>query len=170
MQDDNDLFKRIKRLEDDLRGFKTAQPVGTDSVITYATQTNNIWDVDTALPANTLGFGNSSSDSYEVRFTSRDQIAPFAKLRVFASSAINIYYVSVNVIFATMSDLVVQVSESTSYSSPQDAANTQLYRYTVTVYGPQYTAYKLKFAMDATDTGRMSIYKSTPTGLQVVVP
>lgn len=170
MNDEETIFKKIKRLEDDLRGYKTAQPVGTDSVITYEIQTNNIWDVEASLPANSLGFGNSSYDDYEVHFLARDQIAPFASMRVFANAPIQIYYVTPSVSLATMTTLSVSVSESYSYLNPAAAANPQLYRYTVRVAGPQFTAYKLKMAMSSTDQGRMTIYKVTANGLQVVVP
>lgn len=169
MNDEETIFKKIKRLEDDLRGYKTAQPVGTDSVITYEIQTNNIWDVDTALPANTLGFGNASYDEYEVHFRARDQIAPFASMRVFAESPITLYYMTPAFTLATMTQMVVSVAESYSYLNPEAAADPQLYRYTVRVQGPQYTAYKLKMAMSSTDQGRMTIYKVTSNGLQVVV-
>lgn len=170
MNDEDTIFKKIKRLEDDLRGYKTSQPVGTDSVITYTTQTNNIWDVETTLPPNTLGFGNSSYEEYEIQFTSRNQIAPFARARVFAQCALPIYYVTSDVAFSTTAELTIAVSESTSYLNPTAASDPQLYRYTIRVSGPQLTAYKLKFIMDATDQGRMSIYKSTNLGLVVVIP
>lgn len=167
--DDNDIYKRVKRLEDDLRSFKGTQPVGTDSVVTYRLLTNNEWDYIGVLPPNTMGFGTASQYRFVIKYISSDQIAPFA--RAFAWAEYNnapINYASNQHGYSTPSSGSIRVSDWIFGSTPEELADPQLIKFEVVIHGVAGTPIKLKFGVDATDIGQMQIFLETSSGNQVV--
>lgn len=168
MEENTDIYKKVKRLEDDLRGFKSAQPVGTDSVVTYRLVTNNEWDVIDTLPPNTMGFGNSSQINYVVTYISRDQIAPFARCFVWGEYNGGVLDYSNPAQNATMTTGAVRIADWIFYLSPEELANPQIVKFQVTISGVQNTPFKLKFGVDSTDLGQIQIHKETPSGDQLI--
>jgi len=164
MEQNSDIYKKVKRLEDDLRDFKATQPVGTDSVITYRLVTNNEWDFTGNLPSNTNGFGNSSRKNFVVTYISRDQIAPFARCFVFGQYNGGPFDYSAKSGLATMTTGAVTVSDWIFYLTPEELANPQIMKFYITMEGVANTPFKLKFGVDSTDLGQIQIYEETPSG------
>lgn len=80
----NSIAEKIKNIKNELVSFKTAQPIGSQSVRVSNIQTNNLWDYEwtpTQLDASATG-------GYEahilVTYISSFQQAPFASIRIIA--------------------------------------------------------------------------------------
>lgn len=157
MAHENDLFKRIKRLEQDTIAYKSPQPVGTSSVLAYTTQTNNLWDVDFNLGS----IDSSTSTTFLVKWHARNQKAPFGKLRFFAQAngqPAN-YAASDNI--TANNDHVFYVYDDIFLGTAADFADPQLLRFRLDVNGVSGTNIKIKFIVDATDSGYFNLYVVT---------
>lgn len=172
MDTDDDLFKRIVDLENQVRGLKSSQPIGTDSVQAYTTQTNNIWDAERTLPVNSIGIGNGSQEQFLVTFEARNQQAPFAKVKVFVADGNGqpVPYYSNEGNNVNLTGFTIKANDYIFYSSPNDLANPKMVKFLVTIGGIQYTPYKVKFLVDATDYGRMTVTIFQGGQQNVVVP
>lgn len=79
----NKLFTDVHDIEKELIGIKTNQPIGSDSVRSYETLSNNQWDF-TWTPSSEDYNGVFYGRNFRVVFKSNNQSAPFANLRVIA--------------------------------------------------------------------------------------
>lgn len=152
---DTDLLKRIKRLENDVLGYKTFQPIGSDSVRTFTTMTNNEWDVDVVLVESFAGASFGQIDK-RIRFKADNQKAPFVRLRAFAEFDGIRYDYSTNsrdTLNTTIDTVLIQ--DDWYAINRQETVDPGLLRLQCLASGSPGKRVKLKFAIDATDTGRM---------------
>lgn len=151
---DNVLMQRMIRLEKDVLAYKTAQPIGTDSVRAYTTQTNNIWDVEGTTIESVPGFGYGQMRAY-VRFQADNQLIPFGNLRV--AVLINgenyNYPTSADNFNSNTTPYVFMGTDWTATS--EELNNPSILRFLVIGSAPVGTNIKYKFFVDATDTGRI---------------
>jgi hypothetical protein len=151
---DNDLAEHIKRIENDLIAFKTAQPIGTDSVLTFSTQTNNIWDYSVV--------GVDSPATFVrlfVRMVAHNQDAPFGRIRFFAEcDGVNFDYKTPESWRLTNKGPFVWASDDFFYATSNEMNNPKLLRFMIEMSVPLGKTLNVKYVIDATDTGRVYHY------------
>lgn len=151
----NDLVKRIKKLESNVLGYKTFQPIGGNSVRTFTTMTNKQWDLEGVTTADFEG-STTGQIGARIRFKADNQQAPFARIRFFAE--INgqryDYSTSGNEKLNT-STPAVTVQDDWYGQNRQEILDTSLVRFTCVASALNGTTIKIKFAVDATDTGTL---------------
>lgn len=153
--DDDDLAKRIKRLESDVLGYKTTQPVGTDSVRAFTTQSNNIWDVTTTVVESYPGAGSGQSRAF-VRFKAAHQTAPFGRLRWQATvNGVNYNYATSSNNFNSTSVPYGFSSVDNYYASPEEINDPTMLRWNWVMSAPAGAVLRVKFFIEATDSGRL---------------
>lgn len=151
---DNDLGKRIKRLEEDILAYKTTQPVGSDSVRTYTTQSNNIWDITQTITESYPGSGYGQVRR-AVRFKANRQQAPFGRLRCFITvNGVNYNYDGESLYFNSSTPYVF-IMEDTVTSTSEEMNDPTLLKWNFIASGPVGMVYRAKFIIDATDSGRL---------------
>lgn len=160
MNEDKALVKRIHELETAIQDFKAPQPVGTDSVRTYTTQTNNEWDI--VWTATSDGF--AAWNRWKIRFKSAHQNAPFGRLRVIADfngvkydwSTISSAYLSTTRNFLSVHDDYLGTGLATSNDRASEFEDPQLLRFEVLGSAVAVgVVVRMKFFVEATDTGRI---------------
>lgn len=152
---DNDLAKRIKRLEEDILDYKTTQPVGSDSVRVYSTQSNNIWDVEVTATEMFAGDGYAQVRK-AVRFKANKQQAPLGRLRAFVTINGNNYnYAGESLYFNDSTTPYVFMLEDTVTSSSEEMNDPTLLRWNFIASVPHNSVVRVKFFVDATDSGRL---------------
>lgn len=156
--ENNDLAEHIKRIENDLIAMKTSQPIGSDSVLTFSTQTNNIWDFEFA-PVSTGDGAIARGVRLSVRMLCHNQDAPFGRIRFFAeyNGAPYDYKTPANWRF-TAKGPYIMCSDDFLYASSNEMANARLLRFMIDITVPIGGVLKLKYVIDATDTGRVYSY------------
>ena len=152
--DDNNLVKRIKRLEQDVIDFKTKQPVGTDSVRAYTTQTNNIWDVEGTVVESYPGAGSGQVRAF-VRFQADNQNIPFGSMRLIATVNGNNYQYANSSNNFNSTTVPYIMTGTDPFWTAEEGADPSILRFLVVGTGPVGTQFKYKFFVDATDTGRI---------------
>jgi hypothetical protein len=154
---DLEVLRRIKALETSIRDFKTSQPIGTDSVKTYTSATNNEWDI---IWTATLT-GGSAWNRWRIKFKADHQDAPFGRIRAVADfngvpfdfSTRSGIYLNGNFLRVADDYLGNGLSSSTNSAEFEDP---QLLRFVAE--GSALAAgvvVRIKFFVDATDTGRV---------------
>lgn len=152
---DNDLLKRIKKLEEELVAYKTTQPVGSDSVRTFTTNSNDIWDFNTTITELIAGDGYGQFRK-AVRFKANTQQAPFGRLRAFVQfNNVNYNPATGSLWFNSNVKPYVFMLEDTVTSSSDEMNDPELLRWNFIATAPHNTNIKVKFFVDATDTGRL---------------
>jgi hypothetical protein len=152
--EDDDLGKRIKRLESDVLGYKTTQPVGTDSVRAYTTQSNNIWDITTTVVESYAGAGYGQSRAF-VRFKAAHQVAPFGRLRWQATvNGVNYRYDTSSNNFNSAIPYGFS-SVDNYYATAEEINDPTMLRWNWVMSGPTGAVIRVKFFVEATDSGRL---------------
>lgn len=151
---DDDLGKRIKRLEADIISYKTSQPVGSDSVRAYTTQSNNIWDLTETVVESYPGSGSGQARAF-VRFKAAHQTAPFGRLRWQAQiNGVNYNYSTTSNFFNTTTPYIFS-SMDMFYASAEELNDSTLLRWNWVASAAPGATIRVKFFVEATDTGRL---------------
>jgi hypothetical protein len=163
MDRDKSLLQRLHDLEMSVQDFKSPQPVGTDSVRTYTNLTNNQWDV-TWSAVNQGPFTGQILQS-RVRFVADHQDAPFGRIRCIAEfdgvkydikTPANAYGSSTQNYMSCGDELL---GNGFNLDNPMllEFENPQMLRFEVRVSAKEVgVIVKLKFIVDATDTGKVT--------------
>ena len=150
---DNSIAKRVKKLQSDLKQYKSPQPVGSDSVRTYTTLSNNEWDVTWVSVDN----GGNFWERFRVEFKADHQRAPFGRLRVIADFNGQIYEPSTPSDVYLSGDYFAVSDNVFGTGSSEDFAVADTLRWTIEVSTAVVsTVVRFKFIVDATDTGTLS--------------
>jgi hypothetical protein len=160
-KDNKEIYNRIHLLETTIKGFKAPQFVGTDSVRTYTNLTNNEWD-DTWVSVSSGGFGISKR--FRVRFKAAHQDAPFGRIRVIADFNGVKYdprtnsnaYLSSTQNFMAANDEYLGNGFNLDNPMLEEFEDPRLLRFEVRVSTlAAGITVRLKYIVDATDTGRI---------------
>lgn len=156
----NELAKRVHDLETLIKDFKSPQSIGRDSVQTYTNLTNNEWD-DTWVAASV---GGSIAKRFRVRFKADHQDAPFGKIRVIADfngvkydpSTPAGQYLGNARNFMECNDEFLGNGFNLDNPMLEEFEDPKLLRFEVVVSAIAVgVVVRLKYIVDATDTGRM---------------
>lgn len=160
---ENSLEDVVARLEKDLVAMKTTQPIGSSSVRSYESLTNYVWDYDYTMAANNYN-GISYSHGFSIKFTARNQSAPFANVRVLAQ----VNGVRYNSLSATNTNGGVTTGVDNAYiqiyedifntGSLKDYAQDNVIRWRINTSCKSIgTNFKIKVIVTATDMGRIEL-------------
>lgn len=159
MQEDKLLVRRIHELETSIQDFKAPQPVGTDSVRTYTNLTNNQWDITWVATSD----GFAAWNRWRVRFKADHQSAPFGRLRAIVEfngvkydfSTNSTAYLSTTRNFMSVNDDYLGYGLATG-GKLSEFEDPQLLRFEVRGSAVAVgVVVRMKFFVDATDTGRI---------------
>lgn len=163
---DNSIEAVVARLEKDLIAMKTTQPTGSSSVRAYESLTNYVWDYDYTMAArDNIGF--AYSHGFRVIFTSNNQSAPFATIRVIAQ----VNGVKYNPLSATNLNGGVTTGVDNSYivisediftsGNLKDSAQDNTVKWVFNTWSKLAgTNFKIKVIVTATDTGRIELIQN----------
>lgn len=167
-----EVAKQLARLEKDLLEMKSSQPIGSNSVRSYEILSNFVWDYDYTISAEDFN-GFSYSHSFRVRYIADNQQAPFASIR-FMAQVNNIKY---NPLTPQSNFVIPGVTSGTDNAyiriGEDIFTNPDLTEYALDnvidwrvelLPGSLGTNFKLKFIINATDTGRIEIRPFSVTG------
>jgi len=160
---DRTIEGEVARLEKDLIAMKSPQPIGSNSVTAYETLTNFVWDYDHTMASNNYN-GISYTHGVYVKFTARNQSAPFAHIRVLAQ----INGVRYNPLTSTNSNGGPTTNPSTSFieiyedifntGSLKDYAQDNVVRWRINTSSKLIgTNIKIKVIVTATDMGILEL-------------
>lgn len=153
MKEEQQLLKRIKRLESDIIAFKTSQPIGSDSVRVFSTQTNNIWDLEKTIVESFPGAGYGQA-RVAIKFKANNQVAPFGQLRWFATINGNNYNYTTPSTFINSSTVPYIFSGHSWQGLTQEELNDPtILSFIIVGSAPPEAVVRYKFVVDATDTG-----------------
>lgn len=139
--------------------MKSPQPIGQSSVTAYETLTNFVWDYNYTMTSSNYN-GINYIHGMQVKFTARNQSAPFASIRIMAE----VNGVRYNPLTSTNPNGGPTTNPSTSYieiyedifntGSLKDYAQDNVVRWRINTSSKQVgTNIKIKVIVTATDMG-----------------
>lgn len=151
----NALGTELKAMEDQIRALKNRQPNGNDTVQAYANQ-NSTWDIDWTP---VWGGGGSRSLNKSIQFRADEQQAPVNRMRyiilvdnlyVYTLGTFNDPFMGKVAVLGYVHDTFL------SYPNLVPEPGLDAWYFNVTAYVSG-TNVKVKFIIDSTDTGEITM-------------